>query len=191
MPEKYPLSDTITGRERDILAQKTIGDARLGYAKDTGKLMFYDGTKWIGAQSEYVTQFSSSSSTSSRSSSSSSMSSSSSRSSSSSSSMSSSSNSSSSISSSSQSSSSPSAKRAIYPEVPIVNQKIDLEINDDEIDIYTVINIEANISQVFSMDVGVFEVELVGLFVYTGGLSDLTTQGQYIPLEGSYAFIKA
>lgn len=178
MTDKYPLSDTLTGRERDILTQKKIGEARLGYAQDTGKLMFYEGTKWVGAQSEYVTQWSSSSSTSSSSSQSSSMSSSSSRS---------SSSSSSSMSSSSMSSSS-SAKRSIYPVNPIIAQTIKPEVDDSKLNIYTVINIEANISQVFNMDVGLFEIELTGLSVYTGGLDDLTTQGNYIPLEGSYAF---
>ena len=101
--------------------------------------------------------------------------------------MSSSSESSSSMSSSSESSSS-SQDRQILPVVPAMVQQVTPSADASNMDIYTVINIEANISQVFSMDVGVFEVELVGLFVYTGGLTDLTTQGQYIPLEGSYAF---
>lgn len=178
MADKYPLSGTLTGRERDLLAQKKLGDARLGYATDTSKLMFYEGTKWVGAEAAYVTQWSSSSSTSSRSSSSSSMSSSSSRS---------SSSSSSSMSSSSQSSSS-SEMRTIYPVKPMFEQQVNLEADNNEIDIYTVINIEVNINQLFNMEVGVFDIEMVGLSVYTGSLEDLTTQGNYIPLVGSYAF---
>jgi hypothetical protein len=178
MADKYPLSGTLTGRERDLLAQKKLGDARLGYATDTSKLMFYEGTKWIGAEAAYVTQWSSSSSTSSQSSSSSSMSSSSSRS---------SSSSSSSMSSSSQSSSS-SEMRTIYPVKPMFEQQVNLEADNNEIDIYTVINIEININQLFNMEVGVFDIEMVGLSVYTGSLEDLTTQGNYIPLVGSYAF---
>ena len=140
--------------------------------------MFYEGTKWVGAEAAYVTQWSSSSSTSSRSSSSSSMSSSSSRS---------SSSSSSSMSSSSQSSSS-SEMRTIYPAKPMFEQQVNLEADNNEIDIYTVINVEVNINQLFNMEVGVFDIEMVGLSVYTGSLEDLTTQGNYIPLVGSYAF---
>ena len=74
MVEKYPLSTTLVERERDILSIKEIGNARLAYAKDTRRLMFFDGTKWVGAeaQGEVEYQFSSSSSASSKSSSSSS-----------------------------------------------------------------------------------------------------------------------
>tara|TARA_B100000579_G_scaffold9633_1_gene7131 strand:+ start:2141 stop:3904 length:1764 start_codon:yes stop_codon:yes gene_type:complete len=194
--QRYPLHQILVDTEAFITTRPTNFGARLAFSEDTGILFFLDGNDWYEfvegvpmIASSSSSQSSSSSSVSSQSSQSSSSQSStssqSSLSSQSSSSQSSSSSSKSSASSSSQSSSSSSAKNEIYPEV--ITHEATFNALNTEIDIYTSIRLNANIRQVFNVDIGYLELELTGLFIYQGTFNALTTAGSYVPLKGSYA----